>query len=229
MYELKNQAAGAELILYDDIGADWFGEGITAKQILADLEKVADKPLAVRINSGGGDVFDAVAIYNALDRREMPTETYVDALAASAASVIAMAGESVWMAPGSLMMIHNPWTGLYGDASEMRRVAELLDQVRDSLVDIYHRRTARPRDEIRGLMDAETWMTAEEAVSEGFATRIDEKAPKIAAAAIPKDRYRNAPQLPETPTDARRRPYKRDLASAQLAVTRLRTRLASSS
>lgn len=229
MYQLRNEGSTAELLLYGSIGEDWFGDGISAKQVLKDIAEVAGKPLDVRINSGGGDAFEGVAVFNALDRREGGTTVYVDALAASAASVIAMAGDSIYMAPGSQMMVHNPWTFAYGEASELRRLAEVLDGVRDSLVDIYQLRTARPKDDIQALMDAETWMTADQAVSEGFATEIDEDAPRIAAAAIPKGRYRNAPELPVSDRDAHGRPWKRSLAEAEQEAAKLRRRLTAGS
>ncbi|HKJ72919.1 MAG TPA: ClpP-like prohead protease/major capsid protein fusion protein [Alphaproteobacteria bacterium] len=125
--------------------------------------------IAAHINSPGGDVFGAVQIYNALKQHDGPVHVIVDALAASAASIVAMAGDRITMSSGAMMMIHNPWTITAGDASQHRDSAAMLDAVRASMIDVYEQRTGRSRAELRTMLDETTWMGAQDAVDEGFA------------------------------------------------------------
>ena len=131
--------------------------------------------LSLWINSLGGDVFAAAEIYNMLkeygNSRGLIT-VKIDAMAMSAASVIAMAGDSVEISPVGMMMIHNPWSGVEGDASEMRTAARMLDEVKESIINAYELNTKLPRDKISRLMDAETHMNANKAVELGFADKI---------------------------------------------------------
>lgn len=163
-----------EILIYSDIGEDIWGEGVTAKSVKAQLDKV-EGDFSVRINSGGGDVFDGVAIYNLIKGHAGKTTVYVDGLAASAASIIAMAGDEIIMAENSMLMIHDPWTVTVGSASEMRETADLLDKIRDSLVKTYNSKTGIEADELRTMMAAETWLDADEALSMSFATSINGK------------------------------------------------------
>lgn len=172
----------AELLIYDQIGKDWFGDGVSAKDFRKDLKALGNiDSLDVRINSPGGNVFDGQAIYNALRDSKFQVHVHVDGLAASMASVIAMAGDTVTVNEGALMMIHNPHSFAIGDSNEMRRQADLLDKVKDQLITAYEQKTSLSRDEIASLMDAETWMDADEAVSKGFADEITTEQPAIAA------------------------------------------------
>src|SRR5690606_35769460 len=123
----------------------------------------------VRINSPGGDVFAGVSIMNMLKDREGEVTGIVDGLAASIASVIAMAGDKVIMNTGSMMMIHNAWSMAVGDSNELRKLADQLDKIGDSIIDVYATRTGLSKDELKAMLDAETWMGAEEAVELGFA------------------------------------------------------------
>ncbi len=171
----------AKVMLYGAVGA-WYDE-MDAKSVVKKLNALADEQdIEVRINSAGGSVFDGMAIYNTLRGRKGKVRVHVDGLAASIASVIAMAGDEIVMEPGSMMMVHNPWNVTIGDAEDHRESAELLDKVRDSLVVAYEQKTGIPRQELVALMDDETWMTAEEAVDRGFATQVGEA--QIAAAAF---------------------------------------------
>jgi ATP-dependent protease ClpP protease subunit len=165
----------AELKIYGAIG-DWAGmldDYVTASKVYDFLADNKGNDIAVHINSGGGVVDDGIAIYNALKRHDGKVTVYVDGLAASAASVIAMAGDEVVMYQSSLMMIHNPWTVSMGDADDMRKTADVLDKRRDQLLAAYKDRTGMDEKDIKDLLSLETWMSADDALVWGFATRID--------------------------------------------------------
>lgn len=175
-YDLKaaRNAAGktvAELRIYDDIGF-W---GTTAKAFVNELDAVAKDAdeILVAVNSGGGDVFDGFAIYNALRRYSGKVTARVDGIAASAASLVVMAGDTIVMPENAMMMIHNAWTIAAGDAAQMRKTADLLDKTRDGIVAAYRNKCGLDDDEIVAMMDAETWMTAGEAKERGFADQIE--------------------------------------------------------
>lgn len=160
--------AHTEIAIYDEIGA-W---GVTAKDFIAELKKIDAKQITVNINSPGGSVFDALAVYNALRAHDASVTTKVMGVAASAASVIAMAGEKVVMPANTFLMVHNPLTFAYGNADEMRDMADVLDKIAASLIGIYVARTGLGEDEVKALLDAETWLNADDALAKGFATDI---------------------------------------------------------
>ena len=160
--------APTEIAIYDEIGA-W---GVTAKDFIAELKKIDAKQITVNINSPGGSVFDALAIYNALRAHDASVTTKVMGVAASAASVIAMAGEKVVMPANTFLMVHNPLTFAYGNADEMRDMADVLDKIAASLIGIYVARTGLGEGEVKALLDAETWLNADDALAKGFATEI---------------------------------------------------------
>lgn len=176
---LKDEATGERtlrlegVIFSDDFWLDIF-DGTSAKSFRAELNS-GEGDISVWINSLGGDVFAAAEIYNMLkeygNSRGLIT-IKIDAMAMSAASVIAMAGDSVEISPVGMMMIHNPWSGVEGDASEMRAAARMLDEVKESIINAYELKTKLPRDKISRLMDAETHMNANKAVELGFADKI---------------------------------------------------------
>lgn len=170
----------ATIYIYDIIGYDfWSGGGVTAKDFAAELDKITAKTVNLRINSPGGDVFEARAMTAAMDRHPATFVAHVDGLAASAASFIAARADEVVMAPGSMQMIHNAWTMAIGDRNDMTKTAELLTKIDATIADDYAAKTGKPAAEMATLMDAETWFTAEEAVSAGLADRIgDDLAPK---------------------------------------------------
>ena len=172
----KSDNGEATIHLYDEVGA--FGSG--SKEFLADLAKLDGQHLHLRINSHGGSVVEGTAIYNALRRHKGGLTVHIDALAASMASVIAMAGAPVYIADNALLMIHNPWTVSMGDSDQLRREAALLDKLKDSLRNAYVRKTGMEADRIAQMMDEETWLDAVEAVALGFADAIEEG---VAAAA----------------------------------------------
>ncbi len=134
------------------------------------------KNVTVRINSPGGDVMAGAEIYSALREHSMNGKgrvtVQITALAASAASVIAMAGDTIQMYPVSYMMIHNPWTFAMGDSKELRKAAKTLDVISEGLINAYQQRTGKSRDELKRLLDNETWMSAATCVEEGFADEI---------------------------------------------------------
>jgi ATP-dependent Clp protease, protease subunit len=179
----KAASAGgkATLYLYDQIGRDfWTGEGTTAQDVVKALaEARGATDLEVRINSPGGDVFEGIAIFNAIRAFNGTRTVVVDGIAASIASVIALAGDKVRTAEGAMWMVHNPWAGVFavGTADEIEAAASktvgALRAVRDNLIDIYVSNTGRKRDEIDEWMTAETWMSAAESVERGFSDEMD--------------------------------------------------------
>ncbi len=187
-YTIRAGSKGAEIVIYDEIGA----YGITAKGFLAELGALPDAtPLALRINSPGGSVFDAVAIYNAIKRHSGTVTVWIDGIAASAASYIAMAGDEVVMPENAFLMIHDPSGMVMGTAGDMRAMAEALDKIKNSLLQGYAAKSGRSEAEIAPLMTAETWLDATEALDIGFADRIAE--PIRIAARFDVGRFRNAP------------------------------------
>lgn len=184
----------AEIRIYDEIGF-W---GTTAKAFIEQLEAAAAgaSRILVSINSPGGNVFDAFAIYNALIRHQLPVTTRVDGVAASAASMIFMAGDDRVMAENTLLMIHNMWGVVAGTADEMRNYADMMDKARDGAIAAYAR-SGQSRDEIIRMLDETTWMDALEAQSLGFASLMEEPV-KIAASA---NAARLVGMLPGVPED----------------------------
>lgn len=196
--ESSAEEDSAELYIYDAIY--WFG--VDVNELVDQLQRTRAGTLHVRINSPGGDVFDGVAIYNALVRHAARVVVHVDGLAASIASVIAMAGDEIRMHEGSMMMIHDPWMLAIGPASEMRAAADLLEKVGRSISGIYEKRTGLPRDEISELMAAETWMDPEEAREKGFADELDESEGKAGPAnRFDLSAFRNVPDQLAAPND----------------------------
>lgn len=173
-----NNAAGkaADIYIFDEIG----NYGITAQKFINDIKELKDMPINLRINSLGGDVFDGMAMYNVIKRREAKTTVYIEGIAASIATIIALGADEVIMAENSLFMIHNAWGGIMGDAKEMRKSAETLDKISSELTDIYSKKTGLSYDALSAMMDEETWLNAEEAYEFGFVDTIS-NAIKVAA------------------------------------------------
>jgi len=172
------EGKGSELIIEGVVSEmTWFGDEVTPKELRDELSKQTGN-ITVSLNSGGGDVFAGVAMYNALMEYEGTVTVRVDGLAASIASVIAMAGDKIIMSPGSMMMIHKPWTMAVGDANEMEKVKEILDGIEKSILPIYQARTGMEASKIEEMLNKETWLTAEEAVEMGFADELIEAKPK---------------------------------------------------
>lgn len=174
-YLNKENKKEADLLLYGVIGEDGFWGEVTAKDFANELKESEDaETINVRINSPGGDVFAGQAIYSMLKRCKSKIVVYIDGLAASIASLVAMAGETVIMPKNSMMMIHKPWTFVAGNANDMRQTAETLDKVEKSILTAYVDKTGLNEDEISKLLEAETWLNATEAKEKGFCDEIEE-------------------------------------------------------
>src|SRR5690606_10410580 len=165
----------ATISIFDVIGEDgWTGGGVTAKRISAALRSIGNRDVIVRINSPGGDMFEGIAIYNLL--RTHPAKVTVEVLgwAASAASIIAMAGDEIRMGLGTFIMVHKPWGMVVGTDDDFLDAADLFKTFTAALVDIYEARTGMKRSEIEALVAAETFMGPSEAVANGFADVVDD-------------------------------------------------------
>lgn len=163
-YELRLEGAISE--------ESWWGDEITPKEFREELSQVSG-PLTVWINSPGGDVFAASQIYTMLKEYDGKVTVKIDALAASAASVVAMAGDEVYMSPPAMMMIHDPSTLAWGNESDMKEAIKVLKEVKESIVNAYEAKTGRSREELAKLMQDEgTWMNAKKAVELGFADAV---------------------------------------------------------
>ena len=172
-----NQETGEEsiertLVLEGTIAEDpWFDDEVSPKMFKDELD-AGDGDITVWINSPGGDCIAAAQIYNMLQAYKGKVTVKIDGIAASAASVIAMAGDTVYMSPVSMMMIHNPATIAFGDHVEMQKAMDMLSEVKESILNAYTLKTGQSRAKLSHLMDAETWMNANKAVELGFADDI---------------------------------------------------------
>lgn len=211
--KILNKGNSTEILIYEDIGEGWFG-GVSARALVAAL-KDAKHNVLVRLNSPGGDVFEGLAMYNALVNSGKNITTQVDGLAASAASVVFMAAETRKMAENSLIMIHNAWTMIAGNAKDLRDRAEALDAISGNLAKIYADGTGKSRKDVTDWMDAETWFSVEagekleggsvvrSAIDDGFATEIIENL-RVAAKFDPKvHRFERLPRALRAPPRAK--------------------------
>jgi len=183
LYYAPAASAGetATIQIFDQIGEDWFGgNGLSGKQFSDVLAEVGNGPLLVEINSPGGNVWDGLSIYNQLRGRKAPVTTRVVGIAASIASIIALAGDNVEMADAALMMIHDPSGMASGTSEDMRKMADALDQHAEVLVGVYAKKTGRSPESIRAAMKAETWFTTAEAIQFGL---VDKPIKQLAMAA----------------------------------------------
>lgn len=171
-FEIKNAAeegGPAQVFIYEEID-DWWG--LSAKDFVQQISALDVDAIDLHINSPGGSVFDGHAIYNALRNHKATITTYVDGLAASIASVIALAGEKVVIGPNAAMMIHDPYGLCVGGAADMRKMADVLDKLRDSIAMAYIAKTGKEADEINAAMAEETWLIGQEAVDFGLADEL---------------------------------------------------------
>ncbi len=171
-----------ELLLYGEISdVSWMGDEVTPLQFKAGLDALGDiSTLNIYINSPGGDCFAGQAIYSMLKRHKAYKTVYIDGLAASMASVVACVGDKVIMPSNAMMMIHNPWMLACGNANDFRTLAGTLDKVAELSINVYKDKTGMRNTEIKAIMDAETWMSAQDALDLGFCDKI-EGSKKIAA------------------------------------------------
>ncbi len=225
-FKAKDDKTG-ELTLYGEISNySWWGDEVTPKQFKEDLDALGDiEILNVFISSPGGDVFAGQAIYSMLKRHKAQVNVYIDGIAASIASLIAMAGDTVIMPTNAMMMVHNPWTIAVGNADEFRKIAEDMDKIRDSMVVAYESRSALTTEEIKELLDAETWLSAEDCKEYGFCDEIEE-AKQIAACADKQilARYKNTPKEllngpePDLDKEAKARESKKKILALELEL-----------
>jgi ATP-dependent protease ClpP protease subunit len=178
-FEFRNAAdpSEAEMLIYDEI-SDWWG--VSASDVIGELAQVTAPNLRVRINSPGGDVFEGLAIANALRSHPANVTVQVDGLAASIASVIAMAGDQVVMMPNSMLMIHEAAGVCFGDAGDMQQMADVLSKISDNIADVYAAKAGGTRDEWRATMQAETWYLPQDAVAAGLADEAVDAKPASA-------------------------------------------------
>lgn len=170
----KNKDNSADLILYGDIGDSWLDD-VSSKNIANELKDLDVSTINLRINSGGGDVFAAIAISNLLKNHKANVIAHIDGLAASAATIITSACDKVIMPKNALFMIHNPWTVVGGEAKDMIKTAEQLDKVKNSIINTYKSKTNLEIEEISKLMDEETWLDPYEAKEKGFIDEISDE------------------------------------------------------
>lgn len=177
-WQVKNEVNGnSEILLYGPIAGEssWWGDEVTPRSFAEDLESLGGRDVTVRINSGGGDVFAAHAIHNQLVAYKGRVTVVIDGLAASAATIIAVAGDRIIMPANALFMIHNPAIGLsdYYGADELLKAAEALNTIKGSIVAAYRKRCKVSAEELAAMMDAETWMGAAECMEKGFVDEIN--------------------------------------------------------
>jgi len=184
----SKNATQAEIIIYAGIGQDYYKDGsmISAKDFSEKLNALPStiNTLNIRINSGGGDVFDGIAIYNRLKQHKAKKVVHIDGLAASIASIIALAGDEIIIGEGALYMIHLPWTMAWGNRMEIDNTVNRLMDIEEQMLGIYSKKTKLDRNEIRAMLEKETWLGADEAIAKGFVDSQSEDTVAIAASAI---------------------------------------------
>lgn len=169
-----------DIYVYGDIGESWSLDYTTAKDLADKLNEANGDDVTIHVNSGGGDVFDANTMAELIRSYKGRTTTVIEGFAASAASYFALTADEVKMGRSALMMIHNPYARCVGDAEEMRKTGDMLDKVRDTIVNQYESKTGMGRSDIESMMDAETYMSAERALELGFVDSVIESE-KVAA------------------------------------------------
>lgn len=192
----------ASVYVYDVIDGYW---GASATALIEALNAAGGKPVHMHINSPGGDVFEARSMVSAVfayRAKGGTVTTYIDGLAASAATYLALAGDSVHIADGGMFMVHNSWTLAYGNKAEMRSTADLLEQIDETIASDYARKTGASTEQIAAWMDAETWFTGAKALAAGFVDSVIEppsKSDDSKAARWNLAAYANAPQIEKAP------------------------------
>jgi ATP-dependent Clp protease protease subunit len=199
-YRIESKSDKAEIWIYESIGEDWWtGGGVTAKGFQKELSSVKASQIDLHINSPGGQVFDGITIYNLIKQHPATVTTYIDGLAASIASVIALAGDRIIMAENALYMIHTPSGAVMGTATDMRSFADVLDKIAGTMVTAYASKSGQDESEIIALLDAETWMTATEARDFGFVDEISDEMDMAACSrfipTMSKMGFKNIPEI----------------------------------
>ena len=189
-YSIKNIAKSqmTEVMIYDEIG----NFGVDAKSFINEIKQIPnDTSVLLRINSPGGSVIDGLAIYDAISRMPQKVTARIEGIAASMASVIALAADEVIMSENSLYMIHNVWGGEVGDSDDLRKAADLMDKMGERLINIYVSKTGQSEEQIRSWMDEETWFNSSEAQEAGFINLVEEPIKMAAMFDIKKYDYKN--------------------------------------
>jgi ATP-dependent Clp protease, protease subunit len=168
-HRIEAKEKEATVYIYDEIS--WFG--VDAAVLVKDIAAIEADTIHLRVNSPGGSVFDGMAIYNSLKQHKAKVVTHIDGLAASIASIIALAGDEIVAGEGAYMMIHSPWSVVIGDAEDLRKEADLLDKVTGTIAEIYQNKSGMKSDEVLDMMAAETWMTGAEALENHFIDRVE--------------------------------------------------------
>lgn len=196
-FEVKaeSDADEATIYLYDAIDPWW---GVDAQSFVTALQGIEASTIHLRVNSPGGDVFEARAIKTALEQHKASVKVHIDGLAASAATFIAMAGDEIEMAQGSFFMIHQAWSIAMGNANDFRDTANLLEKIDSQIVNDYAKRTKQDTEQLANWMQAETWFTADEAKEHGFVDSVFE-AEKPSNVIYDLSAYKNAPKMEAKP------------------------------
>jgi ATP-dependent Clp protease, protease subunit len=212
-YKIEAKDDKAEIWIYETIGEDfWSGEGITAKKFQNELSTIKARYIDLHINSIGGSVIDGTAIYNIIKQHPATVTTHIDGWALSIASVIALAGDRILMAENGLFMIHNPMGGIYGNMNEVRRFADILEKIGSTMIRAYTSKSGKSNSQIQAMLDAETWMNAEEALAAGFIDEISGKLDMAACARfVPVMAKAGFKHIPDVFQAARQMPSERDL------------------
>ena len=202
-FQIRSESATkAEIIIYAPIGQSFWEESVSAKDFSDQLNKLEPtvNEISVRINSPGGDVFDGIAIYNRLKQHKAKKIIYIDGLAASIASIIALAGDEIIIGEGALYMVHLPWTFAWGNRMDFDNVTNRLMDVEEQLINIYAKKTKLDKSEIRAMLEAETWMDADQAIEKGFVDKKAEDSLPIAASIFDKQWINKKPKTYKSET-----------------------------
>lgn len=187
-YKMQVNADVADIYIYDEIS--WLG--VDAQQFVKDLNQITAATINLHLHSPGGNLFDGIAIYNALKQHKSSVDVYIEGLAASSASIIALAGDKIYMAKNAFYMIHNPFICCCGNSDELRKMADTLDKFTGTMIQTYVTASGQSEKQIKDWLDAETWMTADEAKANGFIHEIIEEIE--AKASYDLSVYDNVPQ-----------------------------------
>ena len=178
VYSINNKTTQKEvdIYIYDEVGSF----DVNAKKFIDDLKGLKGKTLNIHINSLGGEVFDGMAIANAIKSHDGATNSFIEGICASISTVIALASDKVYMSENSLFMIHNAWGGSMGEAKDLRKQADILEKISNEIANVYRRKTDISYDNIISMMEEETWMTAQESMEMGFVDEITEAMKMVA-------------------------------------------------
>jgi ATP-dependent Clp protease protease subunit len=200
LFKIENKADDkAEMIIYGSIGATWEDSGVSAKQFHDELSKLpaSTKEITLRINSPGGSVFDGITIYERLKQHKAKVIVYVDGMAASIASIIALAGDEIYISEGGFFMIHKPMTMTWGNDTDHEDTISVLQKIEDQMIGIYSRKTGISRAELSNMLKKDKWIKAEEAKELGFADKIIEASANMQVAASMLEKYPWAKTAPK--------------------------------